>query len=161
MSSAIYSDDYRLSQRGRFLVKTNNNMKIIDKHPIAITVMSLGIILSVLFLAISFISQIGVLMAGAPSGLSATVATTSRPVVTTTAGTLFATSTMCAARIISTASSSVMLTFSDYAGQTPTGSFGHFQATSTNVVYDSGQYGCGLVKVWSFATQQVTVTETQ
>lgn len=54
-----------------------------------------------------------------------------------------------------------MLTFSDYAGQTPTGLYGHLQAASTTVAYDSGLYGCGLMKVYSFATQQITVSETR
>lgn len=96
----------------------------------------------------------------APSGLTARIATTSNPTVTSTAGTLIATTTNCAARVISTTGSAVMLTFSDYIGQTPTASFGYVQPASTTVAYDAGIYGCGLVKVYSFATQVVTVSET-
>jgi hypothetical protein len=88
------------------------------------------------------------------------VATTSNPTVTTTAAVVFATST-CASRIITTSAAPVMMTFSDYAGQTPTGSFGHLQAASTTVAYDAGVYGCGLVKVFSQGTQVITVTETR
>jgi hypothetical protein len=55
-----------------------------------------------------------------------------------------------------------MLTFNDYAGQTPTGAFGHLQAASTTVVYDSGLYGCGAVKIYGFdANSVITVTETR
>jgi len=98
--------------------------------------------------------------ASAPPGLPASVATTSAAAVSTTASTLFATST-CNARIITTYADPVMLTFSDYAGQTPTATFGHLQSASTTVVYDSGQYGCGLVKAYSYGTQTITVTETR
>lgn len=119
------------------------------------------VLLATIFLAISFVSNTMRAGASAPSGLPATIATTSKPVVTSTAGILFATSSNCAARVVSTASSSVMLLFSDYAGQVPDASFGHFQATSSNVVYDAGLYGCNAVKVWSFATQQITVSESR
>lgn len=98
--------------------------------------------------------------ASAPSGLPATVATSSIASVSSTATTIFATST-CASRIITTVANPIMLTFSDYSGQTPTGSFGHLQAASTTVTYDSGQYGCGAVKAYSFGTASITVTETR
>ena len=87
------------------------------------------------------------------------VATTSIASVGTTASTLFATST-CAARVISTVEKPIMLTFSDYAGQTPTGTFGHLQSASTTVNYDAGLYGCGRVRVFGFdASSTITVTE--
>ena len=100
--------------------------------------------------------------ASAPSGLQSSVATTSNPIVGTTVGTLFATTTNCASRVISTVEKPIMLTFSDYAGQTPTATFGHLQSASTTVVYDSGIYGYGLVKVYGFdANSTITVTETR
>lgn len=111
-------------------------------------------------LAIYLLQSPSHVFGSAPSGLPATVATTSNPAVSNTGITLFATSS-CSARVITTYASPVMLTFSDYAGQTPTGTFGHLQAASTTVAYDSGQYGCGLVKVFSFAAQSITVTETR
>jgi hypothetical protein len=98
--------------------------------------------------------------ASAPSGLPATVATSSNPTIGTSGVVLFATST-CAARIITTVASPIMLTFSDYAGQTPTALVGHLQAASTTVVYDSGQYGCGLFKAYGFVSSAITVTETR
>jgi disulfide bond formation protein DsbB len=90
--------------------------------------------------------------------IPATHASTTRITVTTTASTAFATST-CAARTITTSASPVMLTFSDITGQTPTGSLGHLQAASTTVTYDAGLYGCGRLKVYSDATQLITVSE--
>ena len=110
------------------------------------------------FLAIVLSFMASNAKASAPTGLPATIATTSPATVGTTAISVFATSS-CSARIITTYASPVMLTFSDYSGQTPTGTFGHLQAASTTVVYDSGQYGCGLVKVYSFTTQTITVSE--
>ena len=97
--------------------------------------------------------------AGAYPGTQTKVATTSQSALTTTAQSLFATST-CTARIISTeGASSIRLTFSDYAGQSPTGTFGHVQLASTTVVYDAEQYGCGLVKAYSYTSQLITITE--
>lgn len=88
----------------------------------------------------------------------AIIASSTRITVTTTASSAFATST-CSSRTITTSASPIMLTFSDYAGQTPTGALGHLQAASTTVNYDAGSYGCGLFKVYSAATQLITVTE--
>ena len=93
-------------------------------------------------------------------GLIVGVATSSNPTLTTTAGILFATST-CSARIVTTVASPIMLTFSDFIGQTPTALFGHLQAASTTIVYDAEKYGCGSFKAYSFTTATVTVTETR
>lgn len=99
-------------------------------------------------------------LAGAPSGLPATVATSSNPTVTTTAALVFATSS-CAARIITTVASPIMITFSDNQGKVPTALYGHLQPASTTVAYDSGIYGCGAVRVYSFASSAISVTETR
>lgn len=101
--------------------------------------------------------------AGAPSGLPATMATTSSVIVGPgNAMTLFATSTACATRVISTVAQPIMLTFTDNAGQSPTGIFGHLQAASTTVDYDSGLYGCGLVKAYGFvASTTITISESR
>lgn len=96
----------------------------------------------------------------ATEGLPATVATTSQNAVSTSVTTLFSTST-CAARIITSRAAPLMLTFSDYANQTPTATFGHLQAASTTVVYDSAEYGCGRVKVYAYAADTITLTETR
>ena len=99
--------------------------------------------------------------ASAPSGLPATVATSSNPTVTTTASLVIATSTACSARIVTTVASPIMLTFSDNQGKVPTGTYGHLQPASTTVAYDSGQYGCGAVRIYSFVSSAITVTETR
>ena len=118
-------------------------------------------LLAITFLTISVIILFGMknANASAPSGLPATVSTTSQETLSTTALQLFATST-CSARIISTSGQPIMLTFSDKQGSVPTGSFGLIQAASTTVVYDSGQYGCGSVRGYSFGSQLLTLVET-
>ncbi len=119
-------------------------------------IIGLGIVIGFIILTALFITQKS--YGSAPSGLMARVATTTNPTVSTTAVTVFATST-CSSRTITTSGQPIMITFSDYNGATPTGSFGHLQAASTTVAYDSGQYGCGLTKIYSFASQVLTVTE--
>lgn len=96
--------------------------------------------------------------AGFTTVAPATVATTSNPTIGTSGVVLFATST-CIGRVVTTVASPIMLTFSDYAGQTPTALFGHLQAASTTVYYDASQYGCGLFKAYGFASSAITVTE--
>lgn len=97
---------------------------------------------------------------GAAGELAGTVATTGPMSVTTTASTVLATSS-CAARIISTRESAITLTFSDNQGAVPTALFGHVQPASTTVAYDGAVYGCNAVKIYSFTTQNVTLTETR
>ena len=97
----------------------------------------------------------------APSGLYATVASSTQRNASATASMLMATTSNCAARVVTTASSSVMLTFSDHFGQTPSAILGHWQAASTTEVYDAGLYGCGRFSVYSFAPQLITITETR
>jgi len=95
--------------------------------------------------------------ASAPPGAPGYIATSSNPlVVPNTAIVLISTST-CNARIISTATTTLMLTFTDK--DTPTGTFGTLQAASTTVVYDSGQYGCGQIRGMSNSGGYVTVID--
>lgn len=93
---------------------------------------------------------------------SATVATTSAQAVTAvTAELLFATSTAnsCLARVITTQGDGIKLTFSDYNNPTPSNTVGHFQAASTTVAYDASIYGCNAVKVYSYGTQTLFISE--
>lgn len=92
--------------------------------------------------------------------LPGTVATTSVATVTTTASTIFATST-CGARVITTTASPIMLTFSDNQGAVPTGAFGTLQAASTTVAYSNSLYGCGAYKAYSFVSGPITVMESR
>ena len=126
-------------------------------HLIASFVSLTAIVAGIAFLVLGQASQVS---ASAPSGLPATVATTSQTTLSTTALTLFATST-CAARIITTSANPIMLTFSDVQGSVPTGAFGTIQSASTTVVYDSGQFGCGAIKGYSFASQVITLVESR
>lgn len=97
----------------------------------------------------------------AQSGLQATVASTSAQVVGTTQRLLVATST-CAARIISTRTQPMMLSFGDNQGFVPTATTGILQAASTTVAYDSGLFGCGAMRVISgtVTSDTIVVTET-
>ena len=103
-------------------------------------------------------------LSGAPSGIPTTVATTSQHLATpgslNVISLLIGTSS-CNSRIISTRASEVMLGFSDVQGFVPTASIGHQQAASTTVAYDSGSYGCGAIRVFSYATSTVTITESR
>lgn len=101
--------------------------------------------------------------AEAPSGLYATVATTSVFTVNTTASLVFATTTGggCAARTISTTASPIMIGFSDNQGFVPSALQGFLQAASTTVIYNGGLYGCGAVRVYSFVAGAITVMETR
>lgn len=121
-----------------------------------LTILALGLVLSIAYvLAGSPLAR-----AGAPSGLPSTIATTSNPTVGTTAVLVFATST-CASRVVTTVASPVMITFSDAQGKIPTALFGHLQPASTTVAYDSGQYGCGAVRMYGFTSSAITVSESR
>ena len=96
--------------------------------------------------------------ASAPTGLQSLIATSSNPAVSTTPVIVFATST-CAARVITTGASPIMITFADIAQGAPSGLYGHLQAASTTVVYDGGQVGCGALRVYSFTSQVISVSE--
>lgn len=108
-----------------------------------------------------YMSSTKMAIGSAPSGLPSTLATsTLLALASRTATTLIATSS-CASRVVSTTNSSLMLTFSNYNGASPSEVFGHMQIASTTVVYDSGQYGCGLVKAFADTATNITVTETR
>ena len=106
--------------------------------------------------------------ASAPSGLNATVATTSPLTIGPTDalnvslfGATTTTNNGCAARIITTTATPIMLEFTISASTTASGTVGHLQGASTTVAYDGGQYGCGLWTAYAFATTTITVTETK
>lgn len=120
-------------------------------------------IVIVMGVAILFAGWYGIRPAfgSAPSGLPATYSTSSKiTLVANTAQTIFATST-CSARIISASSTVLFLTFTDARGDSPTGNNGIRQPANTTVAYDSGQYGCGAVKVLSLTADGINIMETQ
>ena len=61
----------------------------------------------------------------------------------------------CVSRVISTASTSLMLSFSTTF--TPTATVGHYQAASTTVSYDNANFGCGPIRAWANASGTVAV----
>lgn len=109
-------------------------------------VITLAIIVGMIFLTMTMLTS--KVFGSAPSGLPASVASTSAQVIGTTQRLLVATSS-CSSRVISTRTQPMMLTFSDNQGVTPTATTGILQPASTTVAYDSGQYGCGAVRVIS------------
>lgn len=118
-----------------------------------------AVVISAIGAALYFLVGVPSARSSAPDGVPATVATSSlMSVGPSNAVTLTATSS-CNARIVTTYANPVMLTFSDYLGQSPTATFGHLQAASTTVVYDSGVYGCGLMKAYGYtASTSITFT---
>ena len=103
--------------------------------------------------------QTNKVMGSAPSGLSATMATSS----TLTVGpqqkmTLFASADYCNSRIITTVASPIMISFNALSSTTISGTVGHLQAASTTVAYDSGIYGCGLLTAFGFSSSTITVS---
>lgn len=109
---------------------------------------------------VTFFSKNDKPFGGATSGLQSGFASTSSSIVGTGYVTIAATSTGCSARIISTTATPVMLTFSQSPGTlAPSGSYGHYQAGSTTVVYDGGLYGCDAISAFGYvAGQPVYVT---
>ncbi len=96
-----------------------------------------------------------------PPGIPAMVASSSVFTISNVAGgtLVFATSS-CLARIVTTGSSTVMMSFSDN-GFNPTGTQGHLQLGSTTVAYDASVYGCGSVRMFGFQGGTVSVSETR
>jgi hypothetical protein len=80
---------------------------------------------------------------------------------------IFTKNSDCDARVITTpGTSAIMLSFDDFkktandiSSSTLSATVGHLQAASTTVVYDSGQYGCGKVSAYAWATTSLTVSE--
>jgi len=99
-------------------------------------------------------------LGSAPSGLGATMASSSKQTVTNTAKLLFATSTNCAARIIGTTSTPITLTFTDKNGRSPDATTGFVQQASTTVVYDGATFGCDAVKVFAPNSTTIEAAET-
>lgn len=71
---------------------------------------------------------------------------------------VFATSTPCTHRVISTKADPILIHF---GVATPTPENGHLQAASTTVSYDSGLYGCGAMRIISAGSPTTIITVTQ
>ena len=121
----------------------------------------------IIALAAAFFITTNKTFSAAPSGLSASLATTT----TFTVGPqqnlrLFTANTNCAARVIRTQGVPIVLTFFDpttsvgsdvVSSSTLKAIVGFIQAASTTVAYDSGLYGCG--EVWGFAEASTSLTK--
>ena len=122
----------------------------------------------VVLIAYALGTRVPLAFASAPSGLPATMATSSTVVVgpnivtpTLAHATLFEASN-CAARIITTLGTPISLSFAAFSSTTPSATVGHVQASSTTEVYDSGQFGCGLVSAYGFTSSTtITVSESR
>jgi len=120
-----------------------------------------GIILvAILMLTSALFSKAPEISVGsAVDGVNAVAFTTaSSSVGIYTASTLFASSTTCTSRVISTNQGAINLSFDP--NFTPTATAGYAQPASTTVAYDSGIYGCGITKAYAIiATSTVTYGE--
>lgn len=125
-----------------------------------------GIILATLLAIMSFqVPQAG---ASAMNGVGARVATTStsavgpgQKIMIFGSSTNAMWRTNCAARVITTVASPIMIEFGPQGSTTVSGMIGHLQAASTTIAYDGDIYGCDLVTVYSFSSSTITLTETQ
>ena len=110
-------------------------------------------------------SELSGRLGAASSGLQSTIATSSQLRVGPQAKILAFTASTCVSRVISTAGQAIQISFGTYpasgdATTTPASGVGHIQAASTNVVYDSGIYGCGNVGIFGeSASTTITVSE--
>lgn len=106
-------------------------------------------------------SQDKVVVGGAPAGLASTMATSSTISVGPQAVTaLYTSNTYCTSRVISTVAQPIMLSFNAMSSTTVSGVSGHYQAASTTVSYDSGEYGCGLMSAYGF-NASTTITKSE
>ena len=80
----------------------------------------------------------------APTGYATEWATSSIITLQSDSRVMFATSSVCTSRVITTTSTPIRIKFGDHANFTLSGTAGHLQLGSTTVSYDSGLYGCGL-----------------
>lgn len=127
-------------------------MNNLSKRIIALTVAAIVVIL--IATQINSQKELG----SADNGVNAFIATSSTITVGPGVATVFASSTTCTSRVITTVAQPIMLSFStDIA---PSGSVGHLQGASTTVAYDSGIYGCGIWKAASYvASTSITKSE--
>ncbi len=104
--------------------------------------------------------------ASAPSGMATLVASSTVKAIVgpQNATTLFSANVDCTSRIITTYANPIMLTFATSSALAstvePTGVFGHLQAASTTIAYDSGIYGCGLWQAYGYsASTTISISE--
>jgi hypothetical protein len=132
-----------------------------------------GSLIFAAFIFFMLLSSVRNADAAAPAGYNASVATTS----TLAVGPLnnmyaFGVSSSsvpsleqrytCAARVISTSGSAIMISFGSQSSTTLSQTVGHWQPASTTVAYDGGLYGCGYMSIRGVnASSTITITETR
>ncbi len=104
----------------------------------------------------------------AESGLQSTLSTTTQySVGSTSVVAIYQARANCAARIITTVQSPIMISFDALSSTTVSATVGHLQAASTTVAYDGGIYGCGLWSVYGYQANSaapsttITISETR
>ena len=125
-------------------------------------IVALGLIMVATMVASIIVGTTQTVLGSAPSGLPASVGTSSPfDVGPNNAPRAFATST-CASRTITTEDQAVRIVFSGAKALFPTAEFGTLQLASTTVTYDSGQYGCEAVFIYGQgATSTLWLVETR
>lgn len=71
--------------------------------------------------------------------------------------TIFSSKSICATRVISTAAYPILISFSSL--QTPGGSTGIWQSSSTTKEYEADVYGCGAVIGFGYTSSTITTAE--
>ncbi|MGF6428219.1 hypothetical protein [Bradyrhizobium elkanii] len=71
--------------------------------------------------------------------------------------TIAATSRNCYSRLIGSAGSPLMVSFSPTT--TPTGTIGYPQAASSTVAYSNGDYGCGPIYIYAYSSTTIITSE--
>lgn len=130
-----------------------------------------GIVIGILLIGVTvFIIQGDKVFGSAPSGLPATIYKSQTIEIGPDINQYVASSTTsCSSRAITT-SNTIRLSFGTssantsnfaFATSSPSGfgNVGHIQATNTEVMYDSGLYGCGEWWASSYASSTITITE--
>ena len=121
----------------------------------------IGLIVVGMFLAYLFIVTLQrpeKVLGSAPMGYQAKLSSTSEASWTAGAvGPLFASSTACVSRQISSSGGPLNLMFGDTA-IAPDSNTG-FTTTASTTVLDSGIFGCGLVRAYAVNATQITITE--
>ena|SRR3990167_8742528 len=94
--------------------------------------------------------------ASSPGNLPSSTSTQTQISASSTAGYMTNRNSGCVNRVISTASTTIMIGF---ASSTPSAVSGHWQAASTTVAYPAEDFGCGLWWVYGFSVGTITITE--
>lgn len=112
----------------------------------------------VAIIMVVFIAEVlrsDVTLGSAQDGVVAQLSTTTLATVGPGVATLFATSSTCTTRVVTTLAQPVMISFD--SAFAPTGVRGHLQGASTTVAYDSGLYGCGVWRAASYVSSTTII----